>query len=80
MGIAFDSLENGQAVHADINGVPVAVVRIDDEVRASATVAEINPKGQRVHLRCQCSVGETVVLEGEAVVKVPSRPAPLNGL
>mgnify|MGYP003337163643 CR=1 FL=1 len=34
MGIAFDSLENGQAVHADIDGVPVAVVRIDDEVFA----------------------------------------------
>ena len=34
MGIAFDSLENGQAVHADIDGVSVAVVRIDDQVFA----------------------------------------------
>ena len=34
MGISFDSLENGKAVHVDIEGVPVAVVRIDDEVFA----------------------------------------------
>ena len=34
MGISFDSLENGKAVHVDVEGVPVAVVRIDDEVFA----------------------------------------------
>lgn len=34
MSIRFDSLENGKAVHAEIDGVPVAVVRIDDEVFA----------------------------------------------
>ena len=34
MSIRFDELENGKAVHADIDGVPVAVVRIDDEVFA----------------------------------------------
>jgi 3-phenylpropionate/trans-cinnamate dioxygenase ferredoxin subunit len=34
MSIRFDSLENGKALHADIDGVPVAVVRIDDEVFA----------------------------------------------
>jgi len=34
MGISFDSLENGKAVHVDVDGVPVAVVRIDDEVFA----------------------------------------------
>ena len=34
MSIGFDSLENGKAVHAEVDGVPVAVVRIDDEVFA----------------------------------------------
>jgi 3-phenylpropionate/trans-cinnamate dioxygenase ferredoxin subunit len=34
MSIRFDSLENGKAVHVDVDGVPVAVVRIDDEVFA----------------------------------------------
>ena len=34
MGIPFDSLENGKAVHVDVEGIPVAVVRIDDEVFA----------------------------------------------
>jgi 3-hydroxybutyryl-CoA dehydratase len=49
-----------------------APVKIGDTVRASVTVAEIMPRGQRVRLTCQCSVGETVVLEGEAIIKVPS--------
>ena len=34
MSIRFDSLENGKAVHAEVDGVTVAVVRIDDEVFA----------------------------------------------
>jgi len=34
MSIRLDALENGKALHADIDGVPVAVVRIDDEVFA----------------------------------------------
>ena len=34
MSLRFDDLENGKAVHVDIDGTPVAVVRIDDEVFA----------------------------------------------
>ena len=34
MSLRFDELENGKAVHVDVDGVPVAVVRIDDEVFA----------------------------------------------
>ena len=34
MSLRFDDLENGRAVHVDIDGTPVAVVRIDDEVFA----------------------------------------------
>jgi 3-hydroxybutyryl-CoA dehydratase len=51
-----------------------APVKIGDVVLASVTVAKITSKGQRVHLVCRCIVGETVVLEGEATVKVPARP------
>jgi 3-phenylpropionate/trans-cinnamate dioxygenase ferredoxin subunit len=34
MTLRFEELENGKAVHVDIDGIPVAVVRIDDEVFA----------------------------------------------
>ncbi|MFM9083555.1 MAG: non-heme iron oxygenase ferredoxin subunit [Actinomycetota bacterium] len=34
MTLRFDDLENGKAVHVDVDGTPVAVVRIDDEVFA----------------------------------------------
>ena len=34
MSVRLDALENGKALHAEIDGVPVAVVRIDDEVFA----------------------------------------------
>ena len=53
-----------------------APVRIGDTVVATCTVKEINaPKG-RVSFDCVCSVGDTVVVEGDALVKVPSREAP----
>jgi 3-hydroxybutyryl-CoA dehydratase len=55
-----------------------APVKIGDTVRASVTVAEIMRRGKRVRLTCQCSVGETVVLEGEAMIKVPSRSEQLE--
>jgi 3-hydroxybutyryl-CoA dehydratase len=51
-------------------------VKIGDVVLASVAVAEIVPHGRRVRLTCQCSVDGTVVLEGEAIVKVPARPTP----
>ena len=51
-----------------------APVRVGDTVTARCTVREINtPKG-RVIFDCICKVGETIVVEGEAEVKVPSRP------
>ena len=34
MALRLDDLENGKALHVDIDGVPVAVVRIDDDVFA----------------------------------------------
>jgi 3-hydroxybutyryl-CoA dehydratase len=52
-----------------------APVRIGDQVEASVEVVELVEKGNRVRLACRCRVGETVVLEGEALVKVPARAA-----
>jgi len=50
-----------------------APVRIGDTVVAMCTVREIlAPKG-RVIFDCLCKVGDIVVIEGEAMVKVPSR-------
>jgi 3-hydroxybutyryl-CoA dehydratase len=58
-----------------------APVRIGDTVEVSVTVAELHPERQRARLTCVCRVGEAVVLDGEALVKVPSaaktkRPLP----
>jgi len=50
-----------------------APVRIGDTVVASCTVREINMQKGRVTFDCLCKVGETAVIEGEAMVKVPSR-------
>ena len=51
----------------------LAPVKIGDTVEARVEVANLNPERRRAELICRCSVGETVVLEGEAVVKVPRR-------
>jgi 3-hydroxybutyryl-CoA dehydratase len=50
-----------------------APVRIGDTVVAICTVREINTQKGRVIFDCLCKVGDTVVIEGEAMVKVPSR-------
>ena len=48
-----------------------APVRPGDHVTARATVTKIEKN--RVYLDCAASVGETVVVDGEAIVLVPSR-------
>ena len=50
-----------------------APVRIGDTVVARVEVLELSEKGNRVKLMCSCMVADTLVLEGEALVKVPSR-------
>ncbi|MGH6889051.1 MAG: MaoC family dehydratase [Rhizomicrobium sp.] len=52
-----------------------APVRIGDTVAAVCTVREIVSEKRRVVFDCACRVGETVVLEGEAVVMPPARKA-----
>ena len=51
-----------------------APVKAGDTVVARATVKEILPERRRVVLTTVCSVGETVVIDGEALMKVNSRP------
>jgi 3-hydroxybutyryl-CoA dehydratase len=53
----------------------LAPVRIGDTVEASVEIVELSEKGNRAKLACQCMVGETIVLEGEAMVKIPARPS-----
>ena len=49
-------------------------VRPGDTVRARATVTAIDPAKRRVTLGTTCTVRDAVVVDGEAVVMVPSRP------
>jgi 3-hydroxybutyryl-CoA dehydratase len=50
-----------------------APVKIGDTVEVEVVVAELTPERRRARLTCTCSVGGEVVLDGEALVKVPSR-------
>ena len=52
-----------------------APVRIGDMVEARVTVTEINTEKNRVMLGTVCSVGEEMVIEGDALVLPPKRPA-----
>ena len=51
-----------------------APVRIGDTVDATCTVREVNAEKRRVIFDCVCKVGDTVVVEGEAMVMPPARP------
>jgi 3-hydroxybutyryl-CoA dehydratase len=52
-----------------------APVREGDRVVAKVRVKELYPAKRRARFECICVVGERVVLEGEAVLMVPARPA-----
>jgi len=51
-----------------------APVRIGDIVEAKVTVAEIIAEKNRVVLTTTCSVGDLVVIDGDALVLPPKRP------
>jgi 3-hydroxybutyryl-CoA dehydratase len=53
-------------------------VRIGDTVTATVEITALNPEKHRVSLRTVCAVGGEPVLEGEALVTVPSRAARLS--
>src|SRR5262252_278931 len=50
-----------------------APVKIGDTVTVIVTVAELMPEKSRARLSCVCKVGRAVVLDGEALVKVPHK-------
>ena len=50
-----------------------APVRIGDEVTSTVRVLELLPAKKRAILTCHCSVAGKTVLEGEALMMVPSR-------
>ena len=54
----------------------LAPVRPDSHVTATVTVAAIDMAKSRVTLDCACTVGDTVVLKGEALVLAPRREPP----
>jgi 3-hydroxybutyryl-CoA dehydratase len=48
-----------------------APVKIGDTVTVVVTAAELMPEKSRARLTCVCKVGRLVVLDGEALGKVP---------
>ncbi|MBF0392105.1 MAG: MaoC family dehydratase [Alphaproteobacteria bacterium] len=50
-----------------------APVRIGDTVVARVEITELIPEKKRATFKTVCTVGETVVLDGEASLMVPSR-------
>jgi 3-hydroxybutyryl-CoA dehydratase len=52
-----------------------APVRIGETVVARVTVVEVIQEKRRISVSTVCTVGETVVVEGEAVLMVDRRPA-----
>jgi 3-hydroxybutyryl-CoA dehydratase len=52
-----------------------APVRIGDTVKATCTVREVLAERRRAIFDCACTVGDVVVLEGEATVMPPVRKA-----
>ena len=50
----------------------LAPVRPGDMVEAEVSVIDMDYAKRRVSLACKCSVGDTVVLKGEALVLAPS--------
>lgn len=51
-------------------------VRIGDVVRSRVTVASIDEAAARVVLSCTAYVGEELIMDGEATVRVPRRRRP----
>ena len=54
-------------------------VRIGDVVVARITVASVDPESARVVLRTEGYVGDDLIMEGEATVRVPRRRRPAKG-
>jgi 3-hydroxybutyryl-CoA dehydratase len=51
-----------------------APVRIGDTVRARVTIRSVDQERGRVQVETVCTVGDTVVIDGDAELVVPRRP------
>lgn len=51
-----------------------APVKIGDDVVTTVKIAELVPEKKRARFECVCSVNGKPVVQGEAVLMVPSRP------
>ena len=65
--------ENG--VYPSTGSFLVVAHDAGDTITAVATITAIDDKRRRVTLKTQCLKGDTVVIDGEAVVLVPRRDA-----
>ena len=54
-------------------------VRIDDTVRILITVISVDQESARTELKCEGFVGENLIMDGVAVVRVPRRRKPAKG-
>jgi 3-hydroxybutyryl-CoA dehydratase len=61
------------AIYMSQNLKFLAPVRPGQTVNTRATVTDINHEKARITLHTQCMVGDEVVIEGEALIKVPVR-------
>ncbi len=52
-----------------------APVKIGDTVVTTVKVAELVPEKRRARFECVCTVNDKPVVEGEAMLMVPARPA-----
>jgi 3-hydroxybutyryl-CoA dehydratase len=52
-----------------------APVRIGDTVVTTVKVVDLVPEKRRARFSCTCTVNDKPVVEGEAVMMVPARPA-----
>jgi len=52
-----------------------APVRIGDTVVTTVKVVDLVPEKRRARFSCACTVNDKPVVEGEAVMMVPARPA-----
>lgn len=50
-------------------------VKIGDTVVTTVKVAELMPEKRRVRFECVCTVNDKAVVQGDAVLMVPARPA-----
>ena len=61
------------AIYMSQNLKFLAPVRPGQCVNTRATIVDINHEKARITLHTQCMVGDEVVIEGEALIKVPMR-------